>query len=49
LLIDRLMAAGHEEPAAFRIALGGFGLCCVLSYLWYGWPPRRWRDDAQGQ
>lgn len=49
LMIDGLMAAGFREPAAFRLALGGFGLCCLLSYAWYGWPPMRWRDSPKSQ
>jgi predicted MFS family arabinose efflux permease len=46
LLIDALMAQGMAEATAFRLALGSFGACCTLSWLWYGWPPRRWRGTG---
>lgn len=49
MLIDLYMAAGLEEAQAFRSALGTFGLGCVLSYLWYGWPSWRGRDRQAGQ
>ena len=42
--IDVCRAYGLSEPMAFRTSLGIFGLCCALSYAWYVWPPRRWRD-----
>lgn len=41
--IDWARSLGLSEPEAFRWALGCFGLACVLSYLWYLWPPRRWQ------
>jgi predicted MFS family arabinose efflux permease len=43
LLIDELTAGGFAESQAFRVALGVFGVFSLLSYVWYGWPPRRWR------
>jgi len=49
LLIDVLMAAGIGEPHAFRMAFGAFGACSVLAYVWYVWPPRRWRGRPVGQ
>ncbi len=49
LLIDGLTARGMPQPLAFRWALGVFGMFGVLSYLWYGWPPRRWRELPAGQ
>lgn len=42
--IDWARAWGLSEPQAFRVALGSFGVACVLSYLWYLHPPRRWRE-----
>ena len=41
--IDLCRSAGMAEALAFRISLGVFGLCCLGAYLWYVWPPRRWR------
>lgn len=35
LAIDALEWAGFSTSQAFRGALGGFGLCCLLSYLWF--------------
>ncbi|MBI3157368.1 MAG: MFS transporter [Burkholderiales bacterium] len=35
LAIDGLRAAGWETAAAFQGALGGFGLLCLLAYLWF--------------
>ncbi len=35
LLIDALRSLGLAEAAAFRSALGGFGLCCLFAYLWF--------------
>lgn len=49
LLIDGLTARGIPEPQAFRWALGVFGFFSLLSYVWYGWPPRRWRALAASQ
>lgn len=48
-LIDGQTSAGVPEPQAFRMALGVFGLLGLLSYVWYGWPPRRWRALPAGQ
>lgn len=42
--IDWARAWGLSEPQAFRVALGSFGVACVLSHLWYLHPPRRWRE-----
>ena len=42
--IDTGRALGLSQPVAFRASLGIFGLCCALSYAWYVWPPRRWRE-----
>jgi hypothetical protein len=38
LAIDALIARGHAVDAAFRIAFAAFGLCALLSYLWYARP-----------
>lgn len=35
LAIDRLRAIGWSDLSAFRGAFALFGLCCVLSYLWF--------------
>lgn len=35
LAIDGLRAAGWETVAAFQGALGGFGVLCLLAYLWF--------------
>lgn len=48
-LIDGLTSGGVPEPQAFRVALGVFGLLGLMSYVWYGWPPRRWRALPAGQ
>jgi predicted MFS family arabinose efflux permease len=44
LAIDLLRAAGWPEADAFRAAFAGFGAACALSYIWFVWPPRRWRE-----
>lgn len=44
LAIDLLRNAGWPETAAFRASFAGFGVACALSYLWFVWPPRRWRE-----
>ncbi len=36
--VDAARAAGLSERAAFQVALGAFGLACLLSYLWFVWP-----------
>jgi hypothetical protein len=35
LTIDLLKAAGWSDLSAFRGAFALFGICCVLSYLWF--------------
>ena len=35
LVIDALMAAGFSEVRAFQGAIGGFALCCWLSWAWF--------------
>jgi predicted MFS family arabinose efflux permease len=35
LAIDALRWLGAGEMLAYRLAFGGFGLCCVGSYLWF--------------
>jgi predicted MFS family arabinose efflux permease len=49
LVIDALTVRGMPESQAFRVALGVFGVFSLLSYVWYGWPPRRWRALPAGQ
>ncbi|MFT3953644.1 MAG: MFS transporter [Piscinibacter sp.] len=49
LLIDAVTRAGGSTLSAFRAAFALFGLCCLLSYLWFlrhGEPPAR---CAQGR
>lgn len=36
--IDALRAGGLSDVASFRTAFALFGLCCLLSYLWFLWP-----------
>jgi predicted MFS family arabinose efflux permease len=35
LIIDGWQSAGLTEPAAFRAAVGLYGIACVFSYLWF--------------
>lgn len=35
LALDALTALGWSEVEAFRGAIGGFGVCCFLAYLWF--------------
>lgn len=42
--IELLEAAGWERPAAFRIALAGFGAGAAGAYAWFLRPPARWRE-----
>lgn len=40
LLVDALRAQGFDDTAAFRGALGVFGACCVVAYVWFLRPGR---------
>lgn len=46
VLVDGFRNAGVSETSAFRSALGCFGGCCVLSYLWFVHASVRWRAAA---
>jgi predicted MFS family arabinose efflux permease len=35
LAIDALAATGMALADAYRLAFGGFGICCVFAYLWF--------------
>jgi MFS family permease len=35
LVVDAFVAWGYGVEAAFRWAFASFGLCCVVSYLWF--------------
>ena len=48
LLIDAARRSGWAEGEAFRLAFGIFGLCVLLSTLWFVRPPRRWRAPLAG-
>lgn len=43
LLVDLARGWGWSADAAFRLAFGLFGLCCLWSVAFFVRPPRRWR------
>ena len=43
LLVDAARGWGWPADAAFRLAFGVFGLCCLVSVAFFVWPPKRWR------
>jgi hypothetical protein len=43
LMVDAARGWGWSADAAFRLAFGLFGLCCLLSVAFFVRPPQRWR------
>ena len=43
LLVDAARGWGWPADAAFRLAFGVFGLCCLVSVAFFVRPPKRWR------
>jgi predicted MFS family arabinose efflux permease len=43
LMVDAARGWGWSAGAAFRLAFGLFGLCCLLSVVFFVRPPQRWR------
>jgi len=46
LVIDGLQSVGLTEPAAFRAAVGLYGLACVFSYGWFLWKRAGFVDNV---